>query len=419
VTTHSPKLIIKGGNSPDQSGEQCGPVKLALVTSGLGNINRGFEISTARWYEALKRYTDMDVRLFCGGPYKSGKQLWNFPRNSAWTRPINYIPFMSEQQRWEFTYGVEQVSFWSALNFELLKFKPDVIWLKDIPLAYLLRASRIAFGLKYKIIFANGGLLRPETYADYDVVQQLENRTYEEALQFGIPQEKMELISNCVPLPRPIGDNELKEERLKTRQSLGLKESDWVIVCVAAWNKYHKRIDYLLDEVARIQDPNCKLLLCGTPEVDTAELKNQGKRLLGDRVQWLNVGPDKLTEILHASDVFVLPSLRENLGNAQIEAILCGLPVVVHPHHGARFVINDEYWMTDLSESGNLTKRLLWMRENAGANLERIKKMQSDVAARFSEEILSGRFETMVKRTVLAGPNNLYLGNAKGSFNTK
>lgn len=391
------------------------PVKLALVTSGLGNINRGFEISTARWYDALTRYTDLDVRLFCGGPHASGKQLWNFPRDSAWTRPVNYMPFMSEQQRWELTYGIEQVSFWSALNFELLDFKPDVIWLKDVPLAYLLRASRIAFGLKFKIIFANGGMLKPKSYAAYDIIQQIEKHSYEEALQFGIAPDRLELISNCVPMPRQVVGQDVASERLKTRQSLGLKETDWVVVCVAAWNKYHKRIDYLLDEVARLDDPNCKLLLCGAPEVDTAELKLQGQRLLGDRVQWLNVDQARLTDILQASDVFVLPSLREHLGNAQIEAILCGLPIVVHPHDGARFVLEDDYWMADLSQPGNLTRRLVWMRENAAINLEKIKQLKSEVAVRFSDELLCDKFESMVRRAAMPRPGNVRVSTSESA----
>ena len=384
------------------------PVKLALVSSGLGNVNRGFEISTARWFHALDRHTDMDVRLFCGGQHEGGKQLWNFPRNSAWTRPFHYVPFMDEQQRWTMTYGAEQISFWSALNFELLKFKPDVIWTKDIPLAYLLRASRVAFNLNFKLIFANGGMLQPKSYADYDLVQQIEKHAFEEALQFGIPLEKMELLSNCIPEPAITSIEDAGQQRTATRESLGLKADDWVIVCVAAWNKYHKRIDYLLDEVAGIDDPNCKLLLCGAPEVDTNELREQGKRLLGDRVQWLNVAPDRLAEILHASDVFVLPSVREHLGNAMVEAVLAGLPIVVHPHDGARFVIEDEYWMTDLTLAGNLTNRLNWMRRNTRANLARVKSLQKTVAARFSAEALAGKFESMVKRAASSGTGKFY-----------
>ena len=131
---------------------------------------------------------------------------------------------MSEQHKWEFSYGIEQVSFWSALNFQLLAFKPDVIWLKDVPLAFLLRGSRIAFGLKYKIIFANRGMLRPESYAPYDVIQQIERQSYDEALAYGIAPEKMELISNCVPQSKETAGRDSAEERLRTRQSLDCKQ---------------------------------------------------------------------------------------------------------------------------------------------------------------------------------------------------
>lgn len=376
------------------------PLKLALISTGLGHINRGFEISTARWFDALQRHSSLDVRLFSGGEHLGAKPLWNFPRASMWTKPIQYIPFMSEQHRWEFMYGVEQVSFWSALNFELISWKPDAIWVKDVPLAHLLLASRVAFNLKFKIILANGGMFKPKTYECFDLIQQLQHQAFDEAIEYGIPAEKMEILGNCVPSPGEV----LAEERAQVRQSLGLKESDYVIVCVAAWNKYHKRIDYLLDEVARLPGSNIKLLLCGTPEVDTKELQEQGKELLGDRVQWLTVEPEKVASILQASDVFVLPSLRESFGNVLLEAALCGLPVVTHPHDGAQFVIADDFWMTDLSEEGNLAKRLTWLKENATTIEGHVQQLKDSVNKRFSEESLVRQFQQMVRRVVNNNP---------------
>jgi len=370
-------------------------IKLALVSTGLGHINRGFEISTARWFESLKRHSDLDVRLFSGGKYPDSKALWNFPRSSIWTKPIQYIPFMSEQHRWEFMYGVEQVSFWSALNFELIGWKPDAIWVKDVPLAHLLLASRVAFNLKFKIILANGGMFKPSTYKDFDLTQQLQHQAYDEAIAYGIPAEKMEVLGNCIPSPEAMAH----ADRAAVRNSLGLKQDDWVIVCVAAWNKYHKRIDYLLNEVARLPGQNVKLLLCGAAEVDTKELQDQGRELLGDRVQWLTVPPEKVASILQASDVFVLPSLRESFGNVLLEAALCGLPVVTHPHDGARFVIADEFWMTDLSVEGNLTNRLAWLKDNAPGIASHVQQLQAEVTARFSEEVLVRQFQQMVQRT--------------------
>jgi 1,2-diacylglycerol 3-alpha-glucosyltransferase len=373
------------------AGRNTDRIKLALVSSGLGNTARGFETSTGRWFEALREHTSLDVRLYCGGAFPGGKRLWNFPRNSIWTSAAKFIPFMPEQNRWEFQYGVEQISFWSALNFESLDWKPDVVWCKDVPLAHLLYASRIMFGLKYKLIFANGSRFKPGTYQWFDLVQQIQQSCYDEALEHGIPDQKMELLSNCFrPMPVAV-------PRAEQRARLGLTAEDWVIVCVAAWNSYHKRIDYLLHEVAALNDPRIKLLLCGTPEVDTPKLRALGAALLGDRVRWMTVGENDVSSILNASDVFVLPSLQEGLGNALIEAAMCGLPVIAHPHEGARFSIADDYWLCDLSGSGNLTTRLQQLRSNP-PSAERLNRLKADVSARFSAKQQAAQFERMVQR---------------------
>lgn len=401
-----PLPINQSNHSNQAAASSSTPLKLALVSTGLGHINRGFEISTARWFDALQRHSTLDVRLFSGGEHPGAKALWNFPRSSIWTKPIQYIPFMSEQHRWEFTYGVEQVSFWSALNFELINWKPDAVWVKDVPLAHMLLASRVAFNLKFKIILANGGMFKPKTYECFDLTQQLQHQAFDEAIEYGIPAEKMEILGNCVPAPSAV----LADERALVRQSLGLSESDYVIVCVAAWNKYHKRIDYLLNEVANLTDPNIKLLLCGAPEVDTHELQEQGKALLGDRVQWLTVEPEKVASILQASDVFVLPSLRESFGNVLLEAALCGLPVVTHPHDGAQFVIADDFWMTDLTEPGSLTRRLGWLKDNAVSIEGHVQQLKDSVNKRFSEESLVRQFQQMVRRTVYSNPSRIAVG---------
>lgn len=401
-----PLPINQSNHSNQAAASSSTPLKLALVSTGLGHINRGFEISTARWFDALQRHSTLDVRLFSGGEHPGAKALWNFPRSSIWTKPIQYIPFMSEQHRWEFTYGVEQVSFWSALNFELINWKPDAVWVKDVPLAHMLLASRVAFNLKFKIILANGGMFKPKTYECFDLTQQLQHQAFDEAIEYGIPAEKMEILGNCVPAPSAV----LADERALVRQSLGLSDSDYVIVCVAAWNKYHKRIDYLLNEVANLTDPNIKLLLCGAPEVDTHELQEQGKALLGDRVQWLTVEPEKVASILQASDVFVLPSLRESFGNVLLEAALCGLPVVTHPHDGAQFVIADDFWMTDLTEPGSLTRRLGWLKDNAVSIEGHVQQLKDSVNKRFSEESLVRQFQQMVRRTVYSNPSRIAVG---------
>ena len=39
------------------------PIKIALMSCGLGRVHRGFEVSTKRLFDALQEYTSLDVRL--------------------------------------------------------------------------------------------------------------------------------------------------------------------------------------------------------------------------------------------------------------------------------------------------------------------------------------------------------------------
>ena len=56
---------------------------------------------------------------------------------------------------------------------------------------------------------------------------------------------------------------------------------------------------------------------------------------LAERVKFLgSKGHDKLPEILQACDIFIRPSLSEGLGNAFLEAIAAGLPIIGTPVGG-------------------------------------------------------------------------------------
>ncbi len=86
--------------------------------------------------------------------------------------------------------------------------------------------------------------------------------------------------------------------------------------------------------------PDAALALAGAGS-DEAELRTLAARLgLGDRVHFLGqVEHDALPRLLAASDVVVLPSQREGLANAWIEALACGTPLVIPDVGGAREVI--------------------------------------------------------------------------------
>jgi glycosyltransferase involved in cell wall biosynthesis len=366
-------------------------IKLALISSGLGNIFRGFEISTARWFDALRKHAELDVRLFAGGKHSGATSVWNIPR-ASFLRPLRKLPFRKELNRWLMASFFEEVTFCLGVIPHLRQWKPDVVWLKDWPLAPMIAKSRCLPGMDFKIIFANGCAFDPALYRHFDRIQQPHVRAYEQALDAGIPRERMEVIGNCISPDPPPGDPGL------SRATLGLSDSDFVVICVAAWNKHQKRIDYLIEEVARIEDQSVKLLLCGEPEPETADLKALAARKLGSRVQWLTVDHGTVRQILKLCDVFALASLNEGLPNALIEAALSRLPVVAHPNDGVRCVVQDDAWTTDLSRVGNLAARLVSIR-NTPPSAASLTRLGEDVAMRFSEEILAKKFEGMVRST--------------------
>ena len=85
-----------------------------------------------------------------------------------------------------------------------------------------------------------------------------------------------------------------------------------------------------------------RLAIAGTGG-DESALKALTRQLgLESRVQFLGaVEHDLLPQLLCAADVMVLPSEREGLANAWIEAIACGTPVIIPDIGGAREVVQD------------------------------------------------------------------------------
>ena len=145
--------------------------------------------------------------------------------------------------------------------------------------------------------------------------------------------------------------------------------------------------------------PAARLVVAGKgPE--EATLRALAARLgLADRVHFAgSVPPRRLALLLSAADAMVLPSEREGLANAWVEALACGTPLVITDVGGAREVVRD-------AVAGRLVAR------DAGAIAEAIAAVlaapsaQTDVAAQaaaFSWEAnaaqLSAHFHRLAKR---------------------
>lgn len=85
-----------------------------------------------------------------------------------------------------------------------------------------------------------------------------------------------------------------------------------------------------------------RLAIAGTGPEEAALKKLSSELDLVSRVHFLGaVEHDLLPNLLCAADAMVLPSEREGLANAWIEAIACGTPIVIPDVGGAREVVRD------------------------------------------------------------------------------
>lgn len=320
-------------------------LKIAFLSAGLGNISRGFEISTGTWYKHVKLQNQISAKLFSGGKFPGASRIWNLSRNGKIANILRITGVIHDGCR------LEQLTYSFGFLLQLLVYKPDIIWLQEATLAKMLLRFRKVFKLKYRLMFCDGAPVGHDFAKQFDYQIYLHQFALQEAIVAGIAAEK------CAVIPHICKEPDYAYTKSEARSALGVHEHQFVLLCVAAWNIHHKRIDYLIEEIASGSN-HVLLLLCGQPENETPYLKRLAAEL-NLNVRWQTFSQDDLGKAYLAADLFVLPSLNEGLGAVLVEAGLHGLPIICHPHKAAQFILGSEYsGFVDLSVKGNLHKKI-------------------------------------------------------------
>lgn len=141
-----------------------------------------------------------------------------------------------------------------------------------------------------------------------------------------------------------IDENKIKVEtfdKVEFRKSLGLTESDKVVLTVSELN-WNKNYTAMLDTMKKLteQDKNIKFVSCGTGE--WKEKIPAYAKELGIENNCIFLGYRKdISKIMQVSDVFFHASHREGLTLSVMEAMSFGLPCVVSDVRGNRDLIVD------------------------------------------------------------------------------
>ena len=151
---------------------------------------------------------------------------------------------------------------------------------------------------------------------------------------YKVPDEKIAVVYNGVALKRFHPENK-KRHRLSIREKLNIPENEVLILFVGSGFE-RKGLKFLLQSLEFLSSDNWRLLLMGKGNwsryLPFASKENQKKIHCQEPV-------DDLEKYYASADIFVLPSIYEPFGNANLEALASGLPVVTSRNSGAAEII--------------------------------------------------------------------------------
>lgn len=144
-----------------------------------------------------------------------------------------------------------------------------------------------------------------------------------------VPQERLRVIENGVDLNRfrPA----TTEERSAARAQLGV--DDGPVVAYVGSGFERKGAFQLVRALADRRLRDVKAVIAGRDKAQQSLMRLVNDLRLSKRV--VVAGPvGDVRQILHAADLFVLPTLYDPMPNAALEALASGLPVVTTPDAG-------------------------------------------------------------------------------------
>ena len=324
-----------------------GRMKIALLCSGLGHVDRGHEIFARDLFEMLKGTVDITLLKGGGSDTEGERVVDNIPRNSKLLAHIK-LPvspkWMSAAQEEE-RLRVETETFAYASLKPLLDGAYDVIHCLEQEVCNIVYAHRHLFEHTPKVIFSNGGALPARDLPDCDFVQ--------EHTGYNLSRSKRD---KAFMIPHGVDCSQFHPGvTTDFRQQHGIPSDAFVVISVGTVCYWHKRMDYVIREVAAV--PGAYLVIVGQESADTAQIVKLGKELMGARIIFTRMPHDELPRAYKAADVFVLGSLFETFGIVYIEAMAMGLPVICTNHVNQRSIVRDGIFI-DMSKSGALTAAL-------------------------------------------------------------
>ncbi len=221
--------------------------------------------------------------------------------------------------------GRDPYSVW-RLRRRLAALKPDIVSFHD---AHALTSGGLAaLGLDIGArVAARRSQYLPRFAAKYrylcDLVIAVSEAIAESCYAGGVPKNQVCVVYDGVDPGRAQSGS-----RERGRRSLAVEKDDRLFVVVASLERAKGHTD-LLQALPCVfgKYPQARVVLAGDGSLRES-LVNEARRLgIGDRVGFLGYRDD-VPDLLHAADLFILPSRVESLGSSIIDAMFARVPIV-------------------------------------------------------------------------------------------
>lgn len=368
-------------------------MNIALACPGVGQVQRGYERFFSDLFQAVRPHAK--ITLYKGGGKPAEREV--IPRFVSRTGRLGAIIPM----HWSIArsrYHLECLTFGHAVVRAAIREKVDILHVVDPPILKVIHLFRRQLGGKFRVLFSHAGSL-PFGYHPYaDFVHHIGPDAYLADLRNGHAPDRNILLPIGVNLARFHTDL----TRAQLRDKRHIPQNAKVVLSVAALNRHAKRVDYVIEEIARLPDDYI-LWLDGSFDPDgDPTLKDLARERLGERCRFTHVPSSQLGELFALADVKVLGSLHEAFGLAVVEALTCGLPVIVNDTPHFRWLTGDPRLLANLAEQGALADRVRQITHSpeggpALVNVELVRR-------RFSWDALAGDYLNLYRAVAAGAP---------------
>ena len=155
---------------------------------------------------------------------------------------------------------------------------------------------------------------------------------------YNCPKENISVVYNGVDLKRFHPDN-VNKYRNQIRKILNIPENSTLILFVGSGFE-RKGLKSLLQSTQYLRSEDWRLVVMGKGK--WSKYLRLAPANLRKKIIYKEPVPD-IEKYYSAADIFILPSIYEPFGNANLEALASGLPVITTRHCGASDIIQHEH----------------------------------------------------------------------------